>query len=233
MSIGHSISPAISFQLQTDVPANWNAADLRERLGGIPLHRIRLIPPPGCAVEDDVIRLHEQERRLCELQDGILVEKTMGWYESIIASEIIIEIGIFLRANNLGKVLGPDGMLRFLPGLVKIPDVSFISWERWPDQSPPRRPIPAIVPDLVIEVLSDGNTTQEMQAKLQVYQQAGVRLVWYIDPKNRDAACHRGPGDSSNVPCNGLLDGGDVLPGFKLSLAELFARADQSGPSFN
>lgn len=230
MSSGQLQSAPRDFRLLTDVPTNWNAADLQQHLGGIPLQRICLLPPPGCAREDDVIRLHDQEHRLCELLDGVLVEKTMGWYESILASEIIIELGIFLRAHNLGKVLGPDGTLRFLPGVVKIPDVSFVSWQRWPEQSPPRRPIPGIVPDLVIEILSDGNTAEEMEAKLQVYQQAGVQMIWYIDPRSQDAVCHRGEGESAYVDRTGVLLGQDILPGFELSLADLFDRADRQRP---
>ena len=220
-----------TFQLQTSVPADWNVADLQNRLGGIPLNRICLIPPPGCAVEDDVIRLQDHEHRLCELQEGILVEKVMGWYESLLAGLIVTRINVYLESHNLGKVLGPDGTLCFLPGLVKIPDVSFVSWQRWPEQSPPRRPIPTIIPDLVVEVLSDGNTSEEMQSKLQVYQQAGVRMIWYINPQSRDAICHRGVGESVCFTSSGVLAGGDVLPGFELFLQELFARADAQRPS--
>jgi len=144
MSTGQLQSAPREFRLLADVPTNWNAADLQQHLGGIPLQRICLVPPPGCASEDDVIRLHDDEHRLCERQDGVLVEKTMGWSESILASEIVIELGIFLRSHSLGKVLGPDGTLRFLPGLVKIPDVSFVSWQRWPKQTPPRRTKPVL-----------------------------------------------------------------------------------------
>lgn len=105
MSTGHSTPIQTVFRLQTDVPANWNVADLQERLGGIPLGRICLVPPPGCASEEDVIRLHDHERRLCELQDGILVEKTMGWYESILAGLIITGSTFFLRLTTLAKHL--------------------------------------------------------------------------------------------------------------------------------
>ncbi len=53
-------------------------ADVLERLGGSPPQRIRLKPPPGTATERDVIAIHDRENRLCELVDGILVEKVMG-----------------------------------------------------------------------------------------------------------------------------------------------------------
>ena len=63
---------------QAPLPAEWSLADLQEHLGGIPAERIRLFPPPGYATEEDVIQAAECEGRLCELEDGILVEKPMG-----------------------------------------------------------------------------------------------------------------------------------------------------------
>ena len=211
-------------------PRDWSVADLQERLGGIPIERIRLFPPPGCATEKDVIEIGTHEDRLYELEDGILVEKPMGWYESMLAMIIGTEINIFLRVHNLGKVLGADGTLKILPGMVKIPDVSFISWNRWPKEKLPRRPIPAIVPDLAVEVLSETKTKSEMEVKLKKYFRAGVRLVWYVDPETGTARVFTSPTDVAEIDENGMLDGGDVLPGFRFSLRQLFEEADAQGP---
>ena len=60
-------------------------AELVERLGGVPLERIRFRPYPGTATEEDVIRIEAQENRLCELIEGVLVEKPMGFRESLLA----------------------------------------------------------------------------------------------------------------------------------------------------
>ena len=212
-------------------PANWNLADLQEPSCGIPLERIRLVPPPGCATEEDVIQIEAHEDRLCELEDGILVEKPTGWYESMLAGIIITEISVFLRENDLGKVLGADGTIKILPGIVKIPDVSFISWDRWPKERLPRRPIPALIPDLVIEVLSETNTKREMDGKLRRYFESGVRLIWYIDPETHTAQAFTGVENVIEIEPDGTIDGQDVLPGFQLSLLDLFNKADQQGPS--
>ncbi len=212
-------------------PANWNLADLQEHSCGIPLERIRLVPPPGCATEEDVIQIEAHEDRLCELEDGILVEKPTGWYESMLAGIIITEISVFLRENDLGKVLGADGTIKILPGIVKIPDVSFISWDRWPKERLPRRPIPALIPDLVIEVLSETNTKREMDGKLRRYFESGVRLIWYIDPETHTAQAFTGVENVIEIEPDGTIDGQDVLPGFQLSLLDLFNKADQQGPS--
>ena len=217
--------------LQAPLPTDWSLADLQEHLGGIPLDRIRIFPPPGYATEDDVIDIQDRESRLFELLDGILVEKAMGWYESMLAVLIATELNIFLRKNDLGKVFGADGTVKILPGMVKIPDVSFISWDRWPEQKMPRRPIPALVPDLAVEVLSETNTVKEMDNKLQNYFRAQVRLVWYIDPATQTARAYTSPTQVAQIGPDDPLTGGDVLPGFELSLRELFERADRQGPA--
>ena len=219
-----------TFTFQAPFPADWSLADLQNRLGGIPLERIRLVPPPGCATEEDVLEIEAREDRLYELEDGILVEKPMGWYESLLGVLIATAITKYLDDHRLGKVLGADGSLNILPGMVKIPDVSFISWDRWPKQPLPRRPIPALVPDLAVEVLSETNTEKEMDDKLLKYFQAGVRLVWYVYPETHTAKAFTSPTLATESDENGVLDGGDVLPGFQLSLRELFERADQQAP---
>jgi Uma2 family endonuclease len=203
--------------------------DLHAHLGRVPLERIRLKPPPGEATEQDVVDLEVHTDRLYELIDGTLVEKAMGWIESILASMVIRLLGNFVDSHKLGVVAGAGGMLRILPSQVRIPDVSFISWERLPGRRLPRQPVAALAPDLAIEVLSKGNTKAEMERKLHDYFTAGVRLVWYIDPATRSARAFTAEDRIVEVDENGSLSGGEVLPGFELSLRELFAMME--GPA--
>ena len=214
----------------TALPATWNLADLQRSLGDIPAHRVRVHPPLGWATKEDVVRLEAQEGILCELEYGVLVEKPMGWYESLLAALIIGKLLNYLEKNDLGQVLGESGSLEILPGVVKIPDVSFISWARFPDQSLPRRPIPSLVPDLAVEILSETNTKREMDAKLKRYFESGVRMVWYIDPSTRSAVNYLGIDLSEEIGPDGTLLGGNLLPGFQLSLANLFQQADRQKP---
>lgn len=229
MSTRATTPPALT--LQGQFPADWTLADLQRHLGGIPLERIRLCPTPGYATEADVLEIEAREDRLCELEDGVLVEKPMGWYESMIAMLIGIEIGNYLKVHDLGQLLGADGSLKILPGKVKIPDLSFISWSRWPTEKLSRRPIPALVPDFVVEVLSESNTAAEMDDKLKQYFQAGVRLVWYVDPHARSAKSYTSPLDAVEVQESGFLDGGEVLSGFQVSLRAVFEQADRHRPA--
>ena len=219
-----------SLERQSLLPVGWSLADLQRHLGDIPAERIRLDPPPGFATEADVLRMEDIEGRLYELENGVLVEKPMGWYESILATWVIHRLHSYLETNNLVQVLGEAGSLKILPGVVKIPDVSFISWSRFPKQKLPRCPIPNLIPDLVVEVLSDTNTMGEMQEKLKKYCESGVRLIWYIDPATRTAISYSSPIDSFDVPSDGEMDGMDVLPGLRMSLAQMFAHADRQAP---
>src|SRR5262245_23693491 len=101
-------------------------ADLLERLGGVPLERIRFHPFPGTATEEDVLMRPGGEKRLFELVDGVLVEKPMGYYESLLAALLIEFLAPFVRERDLGIVLGADATLHLAPGLVRLPDVCFI-----------------------------------------------------------------------------------------------------------
>ena len=152
-------------------------ADLLHRLGGISGKRVHLFPSPGTATEKDVIKVHDRTNRLCELVDGVLVEKVMGFDESRFAVLLVSFLFNHLRQHDIGTLLGADGMVRLFPGLVRIPDVAFISWKRFPKSKRERGEIPTVAPDLVVEVLSKGNTRREMAMKLDEYFRAGVRLV--------------------------------------------------------
>jgi Uma2 family endonuclease len=163
---------------------------------------------------------------MCELIDGVLVEKTMGYAESLLACAIIELLRGFVRKHNLGIVLGEAGTLRILRDQVRIPDVSFLSWDRFPGGKLPKTPIPAVAPDLAVEVLSDSNTEGEMRRKLRDYFTTGVRLVWYVDPRTRTVAVYTSPDQCTALDESAILTGGDVLPGFELPLRDLFAEID-------
>ena len=211
----------------TEAPEEGTLAELLYRLGDVPLERIRMRPAPGTAREQDVLRARDSvEKRLCELVEGVLVEKAMGTRESLLAGLILYTFWDFLKKNNLGKAFGADGMMRLMPGQIRIPDVSFVSWERLRGKDLRAKRIAALVPDLAVEVLSEGNTKGEMQRKLRDYFLTGVRLVWFVHPKSETADVYSAPDQKKRVGKKGTLDGEDVLPGFRLSLVELFGEAD-------
>jgi Uma2 family endonuclease len=205
-------------------------ADLLEQLGGIAPERVRFRPAPGTATEEDVLAVrHSPERRLCELVDGVLVEKAMGLRESYLAGILITILWAFVRPRKWGIVTGADGMMRLFPGLVRIPDAAFLSWSRFPNRRIPIEPIPDVAPDLAVEVLSAGNTAREMARKRQDYFAAGVHLVWQVDPRTRTVEVFTAPDQSTTLHEAQTLEGGTVLSGFTLPLQELFSELDLQG----
>lgn len=201
------------------------AAEMQTRLGGIPLERIRMKPFPGTATEHDLLKLMDSENRICELVDGVLVEKTMGYFESSVAAALIVFLGKYLEQHDLGIVLGEGGTLRILRDQIRVPDVAFLSWQHFPGRVLPAEPVPAIAPDLAVEVLSAGNTRAEMKRKLDDYFTAGVKLVWFIDPAQQVASIYESRDKRHGVVLGESLTGGEVLPGFELPLQELFEKA--------
>jgi Uma2 family endonuclease len=160
---------------------------------------------------------------LCELIDGVLVEKTAGAYESYLAVLIARLLAAFVDEHKLGFVLGSDGMTRLEPGQIRIPDAAFYSWSRFPDRRVPRTAYVDTAPDLAVEVISPSNTRQEMDRKLSDYFAGGTRLVWYIYPNRREVVVYHSPTEQKVLEETDELDSENVLPGFRLNLAEFFA----------
>ncbi len=201
-------------------------ADLLVRLGNISPDRIRFQPAPGTAVEEDVERCKYQNGRkhLLELVEGTLVEKVVGQYESQLAIVLVIELGIFLKQHPLGILLGESAGHRLEVGLIRMPDVAFISQARL--SALKNRPafVP-FAPDLAVEVISPGNTDDEMERKLNEYFDDGVKLVWYVYPDTQTVLVYRSPEQVRKLTIDDNLDGEEVLPGFTLAIREWFSHA--------
>jgi Uma2 family endonuclease len=201
-------------------------ADLMDRLGNIPPERIRMKPAPGTATVRDVIKaLEAPRRRICELIDGVLVEKPMGSKESTYGGFLREYLGVYFNSLPVypGLLLMADGTLEIMPGLVRIPDLSFVSWERIGADEWPSEPVPGLVPDLAIEVLSRSNRRDEMERKLRDYFDAGVREVWLVYPETQVIDIYLAPDKKRRIPKDGTLTGSVVFPGFSLSVSKLFA----------
>jgi Uma2 family endonuclease len=212
-------------------PKDATVADVLKQLGGISPRRIRMHPLPGKATERDLLAIRDHQNRPCELVDKMLVEKVMGFEEGYLALWLGGLISIYADEHDLGIAAGADATVRLMPGLVRIPDVSFVGWERLPKRKCPNKPIPDLVPHLAVEVLSEGNTEGEIERKLKEYFQAGVELVWLVDPDRRVVDIHTAPDQSTRLTQKDTLDGGTLLPGFQLPLKRLFARLDVPRPA--
>jgi Uma2 family endonuclease len=202
-------------------------AEVQARIGNVPDDRILVFPAAGTATVQDLLDSSVTGGRVCELVDGILVEKAMGYKADCIGIWIGYLLLNFLAENKLGKVSGAQGGMRFKLDLVRMPDVGFIRWDSVDDPDEIENPPGAFLeypPDLAVEVLSPGNTAEEMEVKLGEYAKAGVKLVWYVDPERQEIEVYpkgktRG---KKTLGVGDTLDGGDVLPGFSVPVAKVF-----------
>lgn len=159
-----------------------------------------------------------------ELIDGELVEVAPASDEP---SSIGVAIASFLfqhvRTARLGRVYGADGGFVLFPdrATVLAPDAAFVRAERAP-QGEARKRFPHLAPDLVVEVLSPSDRASEVVAKLELYQEAGVPLIWLVDPEKRTVTVIASGRPVAVLKPEDTLDGGDILPGFTVPVAEIF-----------
>lgn len=165
-------------------------------------------------------QLEYADKRL-ELIEGAIVENDLGggWH-GVIAGWICANIGSFVEGSRLGYVSSPGTGYSLSPYSVRAPDVGFVAADRLPD-GPPEGYIP-LAPDLAVEVVSPSDSASEIHERVQDFLRAGTRLVWVIYPRSRTAEVHAGEG-AQTLDEAAMLDGGDVLPGFRALLAEVFA----------
>jgi len=160
-----------------------------------------------------------------ELWDGELQKvPSAGIEASDIAGWILTLLNYFVRPRRLGAVSGADGtyVLARDPDTVVAPDVAFLRRERFPGGARPRgySPVP---PDLAVEVISPTDRPGDISRKQGRYGRAGVPLVWWVDPTCRVVTVYRDGNLDRAYGENDELDGGEVLPGFRLAVAEIFA----------
>ena len=161
-----------------------------------------------------------------ELVEGEL--RTMppaGFEHGSVAADLLIKVGSFVHAQKLGVVLAAETgfVLRRGPDILRAPDVAFVQADRVPPRQE-RQKFAELAPDLVAEVTSPYDRVGEVNGKVAQWLDAGVRLVWVVDPETRVVVAHRPDGVAHLLREGDVLDGEDVLPGFRLPLSELFER---------
>jgi Uma2 family endonuclease len=165
----------------------------------------------------------EHREGLWELIDGEPVKMTPSPDESSwIAGEVFFAIRTFLATHPIGRAFPADaGFVIFADrDTVRAPDVAFVRRERLPALS---RTFVGVPPDLAVEILSPSDRLADALSKVSMYLQAGVPLVWLIDPVRRTATIFRQEKAPVTIGDDAVLDGEEVLPGFTLPLAKLLA----------
>jgi Uma2 family endonuclease len=206
--------------------SDLTAEEIAARVGAVPWWRIRTDPPPGLATEEDVERIRNEEDRICELIDGILVEKAVSDASSFVAAQIITLLTVFVTPRRLGWVLATDGFVRLFGTQLRAPDVSFARRDQRPGGRVLSRGYADVAPALAVEVFSPGNTVREIEQKRNEFFEAGTELFWVVYPERQEVEVWTGPDEHQVLGRDDLLEGGTVLPGFSVQVADLFANID-------
>ncbi len=173
--------------------------------------------------KEDVEQLGAAGERM-ELIDGELREKAgVSQRHGEIEIQLTIPLGSHVFANSLGRIYPSDTQFAIFrnPDVIVIPDLAFVRTDRLPPEEE-RWHIAPFAPDLAVEVISPNDRYVEVMEKVERYARAGVPLVWLVDPRRRVVEVHAlGQPPLTLHECD-TLDGGDVLPGFALPVADIF-----------
>lgn len=175
---------------------------------------------PAIHTAEELEKLNLPNKRTELVRGQLVVREPAGFRHGDIAAIVCAILVNFVRGKNLGRVLAAETGFKLFsnPDTVRAPDVGFVRQERIPNPLP--RGFAAFAPDLAVEVLSPDDRPGEVLAKVADWLNAGVRLVWIIDPDRRSARVHRADGTVELIQESGSLHGEDVVPGFTCSLAE-------------
>ena len=158
-----------------------------------------------------------------ELVEGELVMSPKNNFRhGDICIRISVALGNFVNSHRLGVVCDSSTGFWMQNRNCRAPDISFISKERLRGKRRADNAFFQGAPDLAVEVLSPNNTPDEISKRLKDFFSSGTRLAWIINPQDESAEVCRSPTDRRLVGPGGLLDGENVVPGFRLDLAELF-----------
>lgn len=160
-----------------------------------------------------------------ELMKGELIKMSpTGGKHGILTIRLGAALVQHVEANNLGEAFGAETgfILATNPDTVRAPDAAFVSRERIPPGDFPEKFWPG-APDLAVEVLSPSDTLYEVEEKIEQYLEAGVKLVWIVNPKRRTVTIYQPNIEPQTLSEVDTLDGREVVPGFQYSLARLFA----------
>ena len=166
---------------------------------------------------------------LYEVIDGRVVEKPSGVYEIWLAKVIGDQLNRQVKESSLGRVVFEMIFdLRATIDRERRPDVAFVSFERWArNRQVPQTRSWAVVPDLAVEVLSTTNKAEDLLEKLEEYFRVGVRLVWVLYPRQCMTYAYTSPKELRVLTVGAELDGGDVLPGFRVKLDTIFEQPEE------
>ncbi|MBE9040146.1 Uma2 family endonuclease [Oscillatoriales cyanobacterium LEGE 11467] len=183
-------------------------------------------PPDRKVWTDEEFMALSRDGNRYELVNGELIEMgNSGAKHGYVA--IILSAALFncVSTQKLGVLMDSSTAFKMKNGNRRAPDISFVSKERLQGLEDLPDGFLDGAPDLAIEILSPGNTVEEMHAKLVEYFENGARLAWIVHPKEHYILVYRCATEPDRLLKSiDSLDGEDVVPGFSLPVADLFEK---------
>lgn len=190
-------------------------------LGGKILDPPYTLTVPG-VTEEQFDELVDEDVR-AELIDGVMiVHSPVSPRHDVLGDFVRSLLRNFARRKRLGKVIGPDVLVRIARGRKFSPDGFFFKQARLPRSLPEKHFEGA--PDLVLEILSPHNRSHDLEVKRPAYRKAGVREIWLIDWESEEVLIdrRRKRGYSTVQTGEGRVES-DAMSGFWIDLAWLWA----------
>ena len=159
-----------------------------------------------------------------ELVDGNLrVMSPAGFEHGRVALRIGARLDEYVRVRRLGHVVAAETGFRLSrdPDTVRAPDAAFVAADRLPPRDEQQRFL-ELAPDLAVEVVSPTDRAAEVTEKALAWLAVGVSLVWVVYPAQRLVAVYLPDGSVRHRREGDEVDGGAVLPGFRLPVADIF-----------
>ena len=177
--------------------------------------------------DDELLALPKDGNKY-EVMKGELVVSPAGIEHEEIGERLIVALASFVREHKLGIVCGSSAgyWMKTKPKDFLSPDVSFIAKERLGGAKRAPKKFFDGAPDLVIEVLSPRDTIETLHEKIVEYFNSGARLLWVVNPEEQIVLVYHTPQPDKLLRAGDMLDGEQVIPGFSLPVAELFAELD-------
>jgi len=172
---------------------------------------------------DQLLRMPDDGCRY-ELIAGELRKMTpAGWRHGSVGGRLHVLLGQYIMQHDLGEIFFAETgfLLARDPDTVRAPDIAFIHKDHLPETEPEEAFWPG-APDLVVEVVSPGDTVNEVDDKVEAWLGAGAAMVWVVNPKGKHVTVHRSSTDVKILSANDELDGQDVLPGFRCRVGDVF-----------
>jgi Uma2 family endonuclease len=165
------------------------------------------------------------EGRRWELLDGAVVQMEMhSARTSLLTGRLLFLIHQHVEEHGLGMTFGPGCGFRLWPGheTVRVTDISVTHHDRIPDKRE-WDDYPRTAPDLTVEVFSPYERPVTAVGRMAMFLEAGTRLIWFVDPENKTVMLFHPDIAPTMLGEGDTLEGADVLPGFNVQVAEIFA----------